>query len=341
MLRPVFPPLSGHSKADIEEPPSDTEGQHVTIEDDTEKAESDKAEEEPTRAGIATNEQLESITKKLVPASKVLREDPDEPIRVPYMIDEKMHYLNNDEINAHLKKEDKIKKVAKEAKMFENTKTKVIKVVQEEDEKIGLDLKIIVNAQAVKRLMELNKKRAEKYMWTIYNRHKPEPITDVRIHPNSKPAVLIRYERLKKIPEELRIQSALPAPIPKQAPSQSSRRKRKNVELEPKINVPGLECNRSLPEGVPFVNNKVIEEPEYGIFFTNVFGDQAFQRWNEIHKVGIESLVSYLVMASMTKTLKNARFCLKLKKLIAEHLDQEKLQSKKVKMELVGYKLAK
>nr|GFD18796.1 hypothetical protein [Tanacetum cinerariifolium] len=29
-----------------------------------------------------------------------------------------------------------------------------------------------------------------------------------------------RYERLKKIPEELEIQSTLPAPIPKQAPSQ-------------------------------------------------------------------------------------------------------------------------
>ncbi|GKF80709.1 hypothetical protein Tco_0239311 [Tanacetum coccineum] len=81
-----------------------------------------------------------------------------------------------------------------------------------------------------------------------------------------------RYERLKKILKELGIQFALPAPVP------------------------GLECNRSLPEGVPFVNNMVIEEPEYGIFFMDVFGDQAFQRWNDIHKVGVDSLVSYLVM---------------------------------------------
>ncbi|GJX23345.1 hypothetical protein Tco_0227790 [Tanacetum coccineum] len=85
------------------------------------------------------------------------------------------------------------------------------------------------------------------------------------------------------------------------------------MELEPEIKVPGLECYRSLPEGVPFVNNVVIEEPEYGIFFTNVFGDQAFQRWNDIHKIGIDSLVSYLVMASMIKTPENARFSLKLK----------------------------
>ncbi|GJS91143.1 hypothetical protein Tco_0773779 [Tanacetum coccineum] len=98
-----------------------------------------------------------------------------------------------------------------------------------------------------------------------------------------------RYERLKKIPEELGIQSALPAPI---------------------------QCNRSLPKGVLFVSNMDIEEPEYGIFFTDVF-----------------------VIASMIKTPNNARFCLKMKKLIAEHPDQEKLQSKKAKLELVGYKL--
>nr|GEU66564.1 copia protein [Tanacetum cinerariifolium] len=111
-----------------------------------------------------------------------------------------------------------------------------------------------------------------------------------------------RYERLKKIPRELGIQSTLPAPIPKQASSQSSSRKRKHMELEPEIKVSGLECNRSLPEGVPFVNNMVFEEPEYGIFFTDVFSDQAFQRRNDIHKVGVDSLVSDLVMASIIKT---------------------------------------
>ncbi|GJR27210.1 hypothetical protein Tco_1103442 [Tanacetum coccineum] len=67
------------------------------------------------------------------------------------------------------------------------------------------------------------------------------------------------------------------------------------------------------------------------IGFNDVFGDQAFQRWNDIHKVGVDSLVSYLVMASMVKTPRNAWFGLKLRKLIAEHLDQEKCY------ELVGY----
>ncbi|GJR93942.1 hypothetical protein Tco_0266116 [Tanacetum coccineum] len=205
---------------------------------------------------IATDDD-ESL-KKLVPALKVIREDPDKPIRVPYMINGKMHYLTNDEINAHNEKEDKIKKAVKEAKMFKKPRLKVTE------------------------LDEL----------------------------------------------ELGIQSALPAPIPEQALSQSSGRKRKHMELEPKIKVPGLECNRSLPEGVPFVNNMVIEEHEYGIFFTVVFGDQAFQRWNDIYKVGMDSMVSYLVMASMNKTSKNAT-----------QPDQEKLQSKRVKLEAVGYKL--
>ncbi|GJW67130.1 hypothetical protein Tco_0121554 [Tanacetum coccineum] len=78
------------------------------------------------------------------------------------------------------------------------------------------------------------------------------------------------------------------------------------MELEPEICIPALECNMSLPEGVPFVNNMVIEEPEYGIFFIDVFGDEFLQ---------------------------------KLKKLIVKHSDQEKLQSKRVKLESVEYKL--
>ncbi|GJY66024.1 putative reverse transcriptase domain-containing protein [Tanacetum coccineum] len=148
-----------------EEPHSHTKGEHVAIEDVTEKPESDKAEQEPTNlVPISTVKPTETLTsevtpittiistsqpkssqatkrtdkgkkietddveplEKLVPASKVIREDPDEPIR----------------------KEDKIKKATKEAKMFEMTKTEVIKVVQEEAEKIGLDPKIVVSTQA-------------------------------------------------------------------------------------------------------------------------------------------------------------------------------------------------
>nr|GEV47072.1 hypothetical protein [Tanacetum cinerariifolium] len=56
-------------------------------------------------------------------------------------------------------------------------------------------------------------------------------------------------------------------------------------------------------------------------------------------KGGVETLISYLVTVSNITTLENARFCQKLKELIAKHPDQEKLPSKKVKLESIGYKL--
>ncbi|GJT30458.1 hypothetical protein Tco_0910733 [Tanacetum coccineum] len=186
-------------------------------------------------------------------------------------------------------------------------------------------------------------------MWTINNRLKPETITDIKIHPKTKPVVITvyrgtdgrnfdvhkpfafgafgifkldelreiipqkkntvvqdlmnslsrRYKRIRKIPKELGIKSALPAPTPEQASSKSSRKKRKHMELKPKVKITGLECNRALPENVPFVNNMVIEEPEYGIFLTDEFSDQAFQRWSDIDKVRMEARMSYLVAASM------------------------------------------
>nr|GEV77148.1 hypothetical protein [Tanacetum cinerariifolium] len=111
------------------------------------------------------------------------------------------------------------------------------------------------------------------------------------------------------------------------------------MKLEPETRIPGLECNRALPENVPFVNNMVNEKPKYGIFFIDPFGDQAFQRWSDIDKVGMEALVSYLIAASMVKSLENAKFNMKLRKLIAEHLDQEKLKSNKVKLEALIYKM--
>ncbi|GKA06897.1 hypothetical protein Tco_0686121 [Tanacetum coccineum] len=148
-----------------------------------------------------------------------------------------------------------------------------------------------------------------------------------------------RYERIRKIPKELGIKSALPASTPEQASSKSSRKKRKHMKLKPGIKIPRLECNRALPENVPFANNMVIKEPEHGIFFTDEFSDQAFQRWSDIDKVGMEALVSYLIAASMVQSPKNARFSMKLKKLIAEHPDQEKLKSKKVKLEALRYEM--
>ncbi|GJV56830.1 hypothetical protein Tco_1457835 [Tanacetum coccineum] len=269
---------------------------------------------------IAT-ESDDDPSKKLVKASSIVCPDPDEPVR---------------------DKEEQIKKAEEEARLLAMTKPEVIKVVQEEAKKLGLDPKEIKGAKAgeIKHKYDIS-------MWTISSRLKPEPITDIKIHPKTKPVVITVYrgndgrkfkvhepflfgafgiseldELREIIPKkknavELGIHFALPAP--EQVSSRSSGKKQKHMELEPETRIPGLECNRALPENVPFVNNMVIEEPEYGIFSTDEFGDQAFQRWSDIDKVGMEALVSYLVAASMVKSPKNTRFSMKLRKLIAEH----------------------
>ncbi|GKD45066.1 hypothetical protein Tco_1269711 [Tanacetum coccineum] len=121
--------------------------------------------------------------------------------------------------------------------------------------------------------------------------------------------------------------------------SLGKRRKRKIQELEPETCIPGLECNRSLSEGILFVNNLVIKQPKNGIFFIDIFGDEAFQRMSDVHKVDVETLLTYLVMASNISTLAYKRFCLALRSLIKSNPDKEKLKSKKVKLEYVGYKL--
>nr|GEV95089.1 hypothetical protein [Tanacetum cinerariifolium] len=167
-------------------------------------------------------------------------------------------------------------------------------------------------------------------MWTVSSKLKPEPITDIKIHPKTKLVVITVYRgtdgRNFDVHKPFLFGAFVALPAPEQAPSQTSRKKQKHMELEPETRIPGLECNRTLPENVSFVNNMVIEEPEYGIFFTNEFGDQAFQRWSDIDKVEMEALMSYLVAASMVKSPENARFSMKLRKLIAEHPDQEKLK---------------
>ncbi|GJV59730.1 hypothetical protein Tco_1465830 [Tanacetum coccineum] len=191
-----------------------------------------------------------------------------------------MHYLTNDEIIEHLEKEELIKKDAKQARLLAITKPEVVKVVREEAEKIGIDLERITSVKEGEKfkkahdaeLKVLNKERNEKLRKSLaLGKHEFEN------YMGDLNSLSRRYERINKIPKELGIQSALPAHILKQASSKSLGRKRKHMELQPKVKVPGLDYDRSLPEGVPFVNNMAIEKPEYGIFFTNVFGDQAFQ----------------------------------------------------------------
>ncbi|GJY54577.1 hypothetical protein Tco_0446241 [Tanacetum coccineum] len=227
----------------IEEPPSHTEGE--TEEPRLEIPISSILSTIDKGKGIAT-ESDDDPSKKLVKASSIVRPDPDEPVR---------------------DKEEQIKKAKEEARLLAITKPEVIKVVQEEAEKIGLDPKAIKGAKAG----EMFKKAQDAEHAVLKRQHTEKVRKSLELRKHNR-----RYERLKKISKELGIHSAFPLPAPEQASSRSSRKKRKHMELEPETRIPGLECNRTLPENVSFVNNMVIKEPEHGIFFTDEFGDQAF-----------------------------------------------------------------
>ncbi|GJW46059.1 retrovirus-related pol polyprotein from transposon TNT 1-94 [Tanacetum coccineum] len=101
--------------------------------------------------GIAT-ESDEDSSKKLVPASTIVHPDPDKDVKVPYMINGKMCYLTKKEMQAYLDREEKFRKAAEEERLLAISKPEVIKVVQEEAEKIGLDLKKIASAKAGEKL---------------------------------------------------------------------------------------------------------------------------------------------------------------------------------------------
>nr|GEY61392.1 protein kinase superfamily protein [Tanacetum cinerariifolium] len=140
---------------------------------------------------------------------------------------------------------------------------------------------------------------------TTVRAHKNKTTSSEKEPPSSEPAardIKATAKRpllpLKEIPGELGINPSLL----EQDPSLSSSQKRKALELEPGVRIASLECNRSLPEGVQFVNNKVIETPRHGIFFIDAFGGKAFQRISDIHKVEVESLLGYMVMAGNIST---------------------------------------
>ncbi|GJU61819.1 hypothetical protein Tco_1243654 [Tanacetum coccineum] len=257
----------------FKEPPSHTEGEIEDIETENKEEnheepkmavlpESSQAPKRVDKGKRIATDDVESQVK-LVSASRVVREDPDEPVRVPYMINGKMQYLTNDEITEHLEKEELIKKAAEQARLLAITRPEVVKV----DAKLK-----VLNKERSKKLrksLTLRKHKFENYIWTISNRLKHEKITDIKIHPHTKPVVITvyrgtdrrnfevhnpfafgafgiteldelreiipkkknivvidlmnslsrRYERMKKIPEELGIQSALPALVPEQTPS--------------------------------------------------------------------------------------------------------------------------
>ncbi|GJU69546.1 putative reverse transcriptase domain-containing protein [Tanacetum coccineum] len=134
--------------------------------------------------------------KKIVQSLRKCHPDFDEPVRVhafhvgSLQIHRKVYYLINNETQARLDKEEKIKKAVEEEKLLAMTKSKLIKVIHEEASKSGVDPKVLKSAkggqdfqniqdaemkvlnrehsQNVKKVIEVKKKRIDNYMWTMW-----------------------------------------------------------------------------------------------------------------------------------------------------------------------------
>nr|GEX86420.1 hypothetical protein [Tanacetum cinerariifolium] len=113
-------------------------------------------------------------------------------------------------------KEEEIKKADKEAILNSISKTEVIKVIREEAKKLGIHQKEAITTKAselfkkaqdakhevlkrqhtekVRKSLELKKHKYDSYIWTVSRILKPEPITDIKNHPKTKPVIITVYK---------------------------------------------------------------------------------------------------------------------------------------------------
>nr|GEW09581.1 retrovirus-related Pol polyprotein from transposon TNT 1-94 [Tanacetum cinerariifolium] len=101
--------------------------------------------------------------------------------------------------------------------------------------------------------------------------------------------------------------------------------------------------NFNVHQQIKFTDFKITKLDELGPIIqkkkNSIVKDLMTSLRKRYERVRVDSIVSYMVIASIVKTEENARFFLKLRKLIADHPDQEKLKSKKVKLEALGYQI--
>ncbi|GKD69015.1 hypothetical protein Tco_1323105 [Tanacetum coccineum] len=163
---------------------------------------------------------------KLVKSSKEVCQDPDAPMLIGYEINRVMYQLINEQIQAHLEKEEQMQKAAQEEKLITLSKPELIKVVKEVTSEARVDPKALRNSKDK--------------LSVIISKNKNKVVGEL-IESLSK-----KYERLKEFPVKLGINPSLP--LPEQVLSLSSRRKRKALELESEVRIAGLECNYSHPK---------------------------------------------------------------------------------------------
>nr|GEV36488.1 hypothetical protein [Tanacetum cinerariifolium] len=220
--------------------------------------------------GKATNS--DESPKKLVKASTEVHLDPDASVLIPFEINGKLYQLTNAEIQAHMEMKERKEKAFQEANLLALSKLELIKVVHKEATKAGVDHKALSSRKGGQEFLK---------------------IQDAKI--KSLTENTIKRSRRKNSSGRKGLISIDGPP------------KKKRQELELEVRIHRFKCNRSLPKGVSLVNNLVIERPKNGIFFIDVFGDEAFQRMSDIQKVDVDSFLSYLVMASNSSTPANQR----------------------------------
>ncbi|GKG51218.1 hypothetical protein Tco_0541602, partial [Tanacetum coccineum] len=76
----------------------------------------------------------------------IIRPDPNALIL--YTINGEVYYLTAKQLQAHMDKEEQIKKAEEEARLFSISKPEVIKVVQEEAKKLGIYPKEVITTKA-------------------------------------------------------------------------------------------------------------------------------------------------------------------------------------------------
>ncbi|GKB50347.1 hypothetical protein Tco_0901100 [Tanacetum coccineum] len=280
---------------------------------------------------VATEEY--SPPPKVVKASKEVRADHNGPVLIDREVDGIIVQIPNDQLQEYVDKKERMDRAMKEAQQSEPVIKKIAaEIVSEANVMIkgtkdfikhqDAHIKVLIRAhiEKLKQKAELRNKRNNDPR--NFDVHKNFKFGDFSISEWDELSVIIpkkknkvvsklmtslinNYERLNQIPGKLGLK--LSFPLPEQNPSLPMR-KRKAMELEPETYIIGLHCRKELPEGVKFVNNLVIEQPEHGLFFIDAFREEAFQRVDDMHKVETETLMGYKVMASNVKTDANLRF---------------------------------
>ncbi|GJT13778.1 hypothetical protein Tco_0860820 [Tanacetum coccineum] len=198
------------------------------------------------------------------------------------------------------------------------------------------------HSKKIKKERDLRKKIIDQYRWITSNRLKSKTIIDIDIYPNTKPVVITVYRgtdrRKFDVHNPFNFSEFGVTKLDELGPIIQ----KKNKVVGELMTSLGKRYDRLnvIPEELGISSSLLAPgQPKNGLFFIDVFGNEAFQRMSDIHKVDVDVLLTYLVLASNITTPANQRFCLALRSLIKSQPDKEKLKSKRVKLEVLPYSL--